>query len=79
MAALYADDTKAYRSIKGVEDCISLQNTLTNMNAWAMRNNIRFNSSKCKVLSVCQFSVLLTGCTNPLSENTKNDRQQSSL
>lgn len=52
MAALYADDTKAYRSIKGVEDCISLQNTLTNMNAWAMRNNIRFKSSKCKVLSV---------------------------
>lgn len=28
---------------------------------------------------LCQFSVLLTGCKNTLSENTKNDRQQSSL
>ena len=30
-------------------------------------------------ITLCQFSVLLTGCTNTLSENTKNDRQQSSL
>ena len=34
---------------------------------------------KTKTVTLCQFSVLLTGCTNTLSENNKNDRQQSSL
>ena len=33
-------------------DCISLQTTLTNLDEWSQRNNIRFNASKCKVLTV---------------------------
>ena len=49
MAALFADDTKVYRSIKSMADCIFLQNTLTNFDDWSQRNNIRFNASKCKV------------------------------
>ena len=52
MAALFADDTKVYRSIKSMADCIFLQNTLTNFDDWSQRNNIRFNASKCKVLTV---------------------------
>ena len=50
--ALYADDTKVYKPVKSIDDCISLQSTLTNMQNWSERNNISFNASKCKPLSV---------------------------
>ena len=52
MAALYADDTKIYRSIKSIGDCIKLQTTIDNFDEWSQRNNIQFNASKCKVLTV---------------------------
>ena len=62
MVALYADDTKVYSSIKSMGDCISLQTTLTNLDEWSQRNNIRFNASKSKVLTV-------TRKKNPLTYN----------
>lgn len=62
VVALYADDTKLYSSIKSTGDCISLQTTLTNLDEWSQRNNIRFNASKCKVLTV-------TRKKNPLTYN----------
>jgi len=45
--SLYADDTKVYRNIITIEDCMSMQKTLTNMDTWTWHNNIRFNASKC--------------------------------
>jgi len=50
--SLYADDTKVYRNINTIEDCMSMQKTLTNMDTWTRHNNIRFNASKCKALTI---------------------------
>ena len=53
-AALYADDTKLYKNVSSVSDCLSLQTTLANLNDWSKGNNINFNTSKCKTLTVTQ-------------------------
>ena len=50
--SLYADDTKVYRNINTIEDCMSMQKTLINMDTWTRQNNIRFNASKCKALTI---------------------------
>ena len=50
--ALYADDAKLYRNVTSAEHCDLIQDTLSNMHFWSQRNNIRFNKSKCKVLTV---------------------------
>ena len=50
--ALYADDTKLYKSVTSVCDCQSLQTTLGNLNSWSKHNRIKFNTSKCKSLTV---------------------------
>ncbi|CAB4022136.1 Hypothetical predicted protein [Paramuricea clavata] len=47
--ALFADDTKVYKDVRSVTDCEKLQQTL---DIWTQDNNIIFNASKCKVLSV---------------------------
>ena len=49
---LYADDTKLYRNVSSAEHCDLIQDTLSNMHVWSHRKNIRFNTSKCKVLTV---------------------------
>ena len=50
--ALYADDTKLYKSVTSICDCQSLQTTLGNLNRWSKHNRIKFNTSKCKSLTV---------------------------
>ena len=50
--ALFADDTKLYKNITSVSDCNQLQQTLTNLDVWSQNNDIKFNGSKCKVMSV---------------------------
>ena len=50
--ALFADDTKLYKNITSVNDCNQLQETLTHLDTWSQDNNVKFNGSKCKVLSV---------------------------
>ena len=50
--ALYAGDTKIFNCIGSEEDCLALQGTLSNMEHWSKVNNIYFNASKCKALSV---------------------------
>ena len=50
--ALYADDSKLYKSISGIPSCESLQQSLDNLDTWSHNNNMTFNASKCKVLSV---------------------------
>ena len=51
MSALFADDTKVYRTITSVSDCDQLQQALTNLDVWSSDNNITFNALKCNVLS----------------------------
>lgn len=51
-SALYADDTKLYRNIQSVADCVCLQQASTNLDTWSRVSNICFNASECKVLTV---------------------------
>lgn len=48
--ALYADDSKIFGAVKCVHEIV--QTTLSNMNEWTRYNNIQFNTSKYKVLTV---------------------------
>ncbi len=50
--ALYADDTKLHRSISSLSDCEDLQQALNNINAWSIQSNLKFNATKCKVLTI---------------------------
>ena len=59
-AALYADDTKLYKSITSVGDCESLQQALTDLDCWTRVNNLNFNESKCKVLTITRKKTPLT-------------------
>ena len=49
---LYADDTKLYRNVSTIADCEKLQDALTELSSWSYQNNMNFNASKCKVLSI---------------------------
>ncbi|CAB3983435.1 Hypothetical predicted protein, partial [Paramuricea clavata] len=57
--ALYADDSKLYKSISCLGSCESLQQSLNHLSIWSHNNNISFNASKCKVLTVTRKSNLL--------------------
>ena len=50
--ALYADDTKIWRTIKCFEDHYILQGDIDRLFAWSILNKMTFHPSKCKVLSV---------------------------
>ena len=50
--ALYADDTKLHRTILSVKDCAIFQQDLTSLNTWSHESNMKFNASKCKVLTI---------------------------
>ena len=50
--ALYADDTKIWRSIVTKDDVLCLQNDITTLNIWAHTNLMKFHPDKCKVLTV---------------------------
>jgi hypothetical protein len=54
--ALYADDSKLYKSISCLGSCESLQQSLNHLRMWSHNNNISFNASKCKLLTVTRKS-----------------------
>jgi hypothetical protein len=58
--ALYADDTKLHNTSTSTDDCKCLQQSLTNLNCWSVQNNIRFNASKCKVLTITRKKTPVT-------------------
>jgi hypothetical protein len=60
MAALYAHDTKVYNPIRSIADCEKVQQALTNLECWRRDNNLGFNSSKCKVLTITRKKSPLT-------------------
>ena len=61
--ALYADDTKIWRSIRCDQDHDILQKDIDYLNNWALRNKMKFHPQKCKVLSLCNRD-------SPLSERS---------
>ena len=50
--SLYDDDAKLFRTIKSLDDCAHLQETLSKSEQWSQEANINFNASKCKVLTI---------------------------
>ena len=54
---LFADDCLVYRPIRNLEDQLQLQEDLRSLEVWAKRWGMRFNSTKCYVLSI--------GCKSP--------------
>ena len=50
--ALYADDTKIWRKITSIEDCIILNRDIDTLHSWAKGNGMKFHPQKCKVLTV---------------------------
>ncbi len=49
---LFADDTKIYKRIGDIDNCIELQQDLKCLEDWAQKWNMRFHPGKCKVLRV---------------------------
>ena len=60
MASLYADGTKVFNPIRSIADCEKVQQSLTNLECWSRNNNLDFNSSKCKVLTITRKKSPLT-------------------
>ena len=52
--ALHADDTKLHHTILATKGCDLLQQDLTSLNTWSHESNLKFNASKCKVLTVAR-------------------------
>ena len=50
--ALYADDTKIWRSIASQSDHQILQSDINYLNNWAVSNKMQFHPLKCKVVSI---------------------------
>ena len=50
--ALYADDTKIWRSIKNEEDIAQLQRDINILYFWSLNNKMKFHPDKCKVLTI---------------------------
>ncbi len=53
--ALYADDTKIWRTITSENDHRILQTDIDYLNEWASQNKMKFHPKKCKVVSICSF------------------------
>ena len=62
--AMYADDTKLHHKITSTDDCKCLQQSLTNLNSCSIQNNIHFNISKSKVLTITRKKTPVIYCMN---------------
>jgi hypothetical protein len=49
---LYGDDTKLYRCVQNPCDALVLQDDIQGLLCWSVENRLRFNQSKCKMLSI---------------------------
>ena len=68
---IFADDTKAYNSIKNQEDINNLQNVIDEMFLWTQKWLLKFNKDKCKILHI--------GKNNPKNKyyvGNENDRHE---
>ena len=50
--ALFADDSKCFSAIESLQDCESLQKDLDSLHGWSDNCHLKFNTSKCEVLTV---------------------------
>ena len=50
--AMFADDTKIFKSIASINDTKLLQQDLSNLESWSSTSGLPFNQSKCRSLSI---------------------------
>lgn len=55
--ALFADDAKCFKAIRSQDDAQQLQSDLDRLSTWSDTWKLKFNSSKCKVMSVTRKSA----------------------
>ncbi|KAI8516632.1 hypothetical protein Bbelb_052130 [Branchiostoma belcheri] len=48
--ALFADDSKCFREVSKLNDCVKLQNDITAMYNWSLTWKMSFHPSKCKLI-----------------------------
>ena len=60
LIGLYADDTKLSRKIETWSDCDILQSDIDTLNNWCISNKMKFNTDKCKVLTVAKSEPMFT-------------------
>jgi len=49
---MFADDTKIWKRIIGLKDCVELQEDLIRLQSWSEEWLLQFNPEKCKVMHV---------------------------
>ena len=52
MVCLFADDCILYRAIRSLDDCNELQDDLLNLEQWETKWLMKFNETKCYVMTV---------------------------
>ena len=48
---MYADDIKLLHRISSLNDCTTLQNNISKLSSWCVKNNLTLNVQKCNVMS----------------------------
>ena len=75
LIVLYADDTKLSRKIATSTDCDILQHGIDTLNKWCIRNKMKFNTDKCKVLTITKSEPMfineLPFCKYPYTQGKK--------
>ena len=56
---MYADDTLIYNTIHNINDCLQLQNDLTELEKWSRIWQMDFNPSKCEFLMITNKKLVL--------------------
>ena len=71
---LFADDCVLYRPIKSQRDHIKLQDDLSRLHEWACTWGMRFNTSKCQVMSICPKSSHFYNINGHILKHTPQEK-----
>ena len=75
--AMFADDTKIFKSIASINDTKLLQQDLSNLESWSSTSGLPFNQSKCRSLSITRKTkpvVTIYKMKGETLEITKSER-----
>jgi hypothetical protein len=67
--ALFADDSKCYKKISHISDCVQLQNDIDALFEWSQKWDLKFHPSKCQIIcvtrkrNVIEFDYKMNGVT----------------
>ena len=61
---LFADDSKVYKVIESIKDCLCLQRALINLLVWSTLWQLKLNIDKCLVLHLCRANPMFVYTIN---------------